>query len=89
LCFSECLSLSIVTFESGSKLSCIEYHAFYGCSRLSSISIPCSVDKISKECFELCYSLATVTFESGSKLSCIENNAFRHCTLLKSIRFLP
>jgi hypothetical protein len=84
-CFNGCKSLSTITFESGSKLSCIENDAFCNCSSLSSIGIPSSVEQICRECFNGCYSLSTITFESDSKLSCIERSAFCNCLSLSSI----
>jgi hypothetical protein len=40
-----------VTFEAGSNISHIEYGAFSGCSSLSSISLPSSVQELGKYCF--------------------------------------
>jgi hypothetical protein len=67
-CFRDCVSLLSVTFQPDSELSCIEGHAFAGCSALSSISIPASVVDISRFCFEGCASHLKVTFEPGSQL---------------------
>jgi hypothetical protein len=38
-CFCDCMSLSMVTVECGSQLSCVEAHAFVNCSSLSSVCI--------------------------------------------------
>jgi hypothetical protein len=84
-CFNGCNSLSTITFESDSKLSCIEGSAFSNCSSLSSICIPSSVEKICESCFKGCNSISTITFESDSKLSCIEGSAFSSCSSLSSI----
>jgi hypothetical protein len=43
-CFRDCSALSVVTFESDSKLSWLESLAFWHCSSLSSICIAASVD---------------------------------------------
>jgi hypothetical protein len=88
-CFSECKSLSTVTFESGSQLSSIAESAFWYCSSLSSIFIPSSVEMLGKYCFQGCDSLSTVTFESGSQLSSIAEYAFRSCSSLSSFCIPP
>jgi hypothetical protein len=41
----------MVTFELGSKLSKIELSVFNGCSLLSSICIPSSIETTCKNCF--------------------------------------
>jgi hypothetical protein len=83
--FRNCVSLARVTFESGSKLSSIEYYAFAGCSSLSSISIPASITRIVWVCFDGCVSLSAVTFESPSSLSYFQNYPFARCPALKAI----
>ncbi|WP_299999055.1 leucine-rich repeat domain-containing protein, partial [uncultured Alistipes sp.] len=47
------------------------YGAFSGCSTLTSIEIPASVETIEASAFKGCSSLATVTFEQGSNLKTI------------------
>jgi hypothetical protein len=49
-CFEGAAQLTTVAFESGSKLSRIESHAFSGCSSLSSICIPSSVEVLGDHC---------------------------------------
>jgi hypothetical protein len=71
-----------VSFASESKLSRIEKSAFEGCSSLSSICIPSSVEILCEKCFCYCASLSNLTFESESKLSRIGESAFRHCSSL-------
>jgi hypothetical protein len=75
-CFSNCKSLSSVTFESPSKLVRIEACAFCW-SRLTYLVIPSSVESLGEACFSYCTSLSSVTFESQSKLVRIRANAFR------------
>jgi hypothetical protein len=70
-CFMGCRSLSTVTFESNSSLSCIGDCAFWKCSSLLSICLPFSVEKICQNYFNTYVSLLTITFESDSKLSSI------------------
>jgi hypothetical protein len=84
-----CWSLATVTFESGSKLLCVGGFAFSECQRLSSISVPPSVEKLAVNCFFSCSGLRTVTFEPDSRLSCIEDYAFNCCYALSSICLPP
>ena len=77
--FSDCSKLATVTFEKGSQLKIIGggysssyyYGAFLGCSSLTSIEIPASVETIEATAFSDCSKLATVTFEKGSQLKII------------------
>jgi hypothetical protein len=65
--FMLCNSLCSLTFESGSKLSRIEAKAFQGCSRLTSIVIPKSIEELRPR-WALGSSLYRVIFESASSL---------------------
>ena len=77
--FKRCSSLATVTFEKGSQLKIIGggysssyyYGAFLGCSSLTSIEIPASVETIEATAFKRCSKLTTVTFEKGSQLKTI------------------
>ena len=79
--FKNCSSLATVTFEKESQLKTIGggysgsssyyYGAFSGCSSLTSIEIPASVETIEAAAFKGCSSLTTVTFEQGSQLKTI------------------
>ena len=98
--FANCSSLATVTFEKGSQLKTIAggYYSgtFYGCTALTSIEIPASVETIEAAAFFICSSLATVTFEKGSQLKTIGGGysestfssyygAFSDCTALTTI----
>lgn len=81
--FGDCINLSAVTFEKGTKLkefgdgyAMQGYHpfitgAFANCKSLKSIQIPASVEKIGVGAFKNCSQLSTVTFEPNSKLKTI------------------
>ena len=86
--FQYCSSLATVTFEKGSQLKTIgdnypdsssnSHGAFSGCTALTSIEIPASVETIEAAAFERCSKLTTVTFEKGSQLKTIGGvNYFR------------
>jgi hypothetical protein len=59
--------------------------AFADCTALKSISLPSSVEILSRECFSGCTSLDSLIFESGSELKRIEAKAFARCSSLQSI----
>jgi hypothetical protein len=65
-CFPRCVSLTSLTFESGSKLSRIEKETFAE-TGLHAIVIPESVEFLGEGCFAQCRSLLSVSFESGSR----------------------
>jgi hypothetical protein len=82
-CFSNCKSLSSITFESNSRLTRIESEAFSE-SSLRSILIPNSVEILGSKCFYNIRSLLSIIFESNSRLTRIESEAFSS-SLLQSI----
>jgi hypothetical protein len=81
----DCQSISVLIFESGSKLTRFEAKALSGCSSLQSLCIPASVEILGEGCFAGCKSLSSLTFESGSKLTRIEGHVIDRCSSLRSI----
>jgi hypothetical protein len=79
-------SVLSVTFESGSKRSCIEDSALSSCSSLSSICLPSPGQGLGKDCFSGGLSLATLRFESGSGQDLISSPWDFGCT---SCRLYP
>ena len=66
-----------------SSVTTIEYHAFEGCSGLTSINIPSSVTWIGECAFEGCSGLTTI--EIPNSVTKIERCAFSDCSGLTSI----
>jgi hypothetical protein len=63
--FTECTSLTSVTFAVGSQLKTIGLSAFHGCTGLTSITIPAGVTSIGGGAFINCTSLTSVTIPSS------------------------
>lgn len=75
-CFKFCREIEEVTFEEGSCLKKIGFHAFYHCETITKIVIPKTVEELCVGCFERCRSLAQVKFEEGSIIKKIGSSAF-------------
>ena len=73
---------SVLKVEIGAGIH-IGDHAFYGCSSLSSITIPNGVTSIGNYAFSNCYSLSSITIPNG--VTSIGSNAFYDCYSLWSI----
>ena len=61
----------------------IRYSAFYGCSTLTSVTIPNSVTTIENNAFTACYALTSITIPNG--VTKIGDGAFRDCSALTSV----
>ena len=66
-----------------SSVKSIEPSAFYGCSRLTAISLPSGVNSIGAQAFRACISLTSVNLPEGLKT--IHTGVFRGCSSLKSL----
>ena len=73
----------LTDIEIGIGVTTIGQYAFYGCSSLSSITIPNSVTSIEQYAFQNCYPLSSITIPSS--VTSIGNSVFYYCTSLSSI----
>ncbi len=78
---SEITSFDELSYFTG--LTSIDNDEFYGCTSLTSISIPSSVTSIGRNAFYRCYELAQINFPEG--LKSIGDNAFESCYALQDI----
>ncbi len=75
---------SKVTYSSKTyEVTSIGEYAFYGCSELTSITIPNSVTSVGQSTFDSCNALEYVTIGNG--VTGIEEETFENCYSLKSI----
>ena len=70
--------LKDVVFQAGSQLTEIGYQTFAGCTSLSSIKLPNSLQTIEGSAFQSCSSLMAITIPASVKT--IVGNAFDNCT---------
>ena len=78
---------SIASCEINEKTKFIYDNAFYGCSELTSITIPDSMTSISSSAFYNCKALTSITIPNS--VTSIGGIAFGSCTSLAKINMLP
>ena len=85
--FQECQQLSNVTFDTdtNSKLKTIGSSTFWGCTSLTSIHIPDSVETIGPSAFRQCYGLTIVSLPNNTNFKTIGPVTFYYCSQLTSI----
>ena len=75
---------STVTYSGTTySVTSIGSHAFYKCSRLTSVTIPNSVTSIGNQAFEYCIELTSVTIPNS--VTSIDSYAFSGCSGLTSV----
>ncbi|MDE7094213.1 MAG: leucine-rich repeat protein, partial [Oscillospiraceae bacterium] len=67
----------------GKTVTAIGEHTFYGCTRISGITLPDTVQEIGKQAFYQCMSLESVNIPDG--VPAIEDETFLMCRELKAI----
>ncbi len=77
--FYEQKQLIEVLFADDSELEYISNYAFYGCSRLGSLTLPESITLISASAFEDCTNLTAITLPNG--ITSIPGNMCSNCKL--------
>ena len=78
--FQNCTALTSVVFE-GDNLSKINLNTFNGCSALSSIELPASLETIEYNAFDDCSALKSIVIPD--KVTYIGEGAFNYCTGLQ------
>ena len=76
-------AVEIPKFIDGNAVTSIGDRAFYGCTKLTSITIPYGVTSIGDYAFESCTGLESITIPDG--VTSIGNRAFMDCHSLTSI----
>lgn len=83
----KCKNLVNVTFESGCEIESIGDSTFFGCTSLSSITLPKSIAALTDSSFNGCSSLRFVRVEGESRLVSIGERTFEGCSELERFEF--
>lgn len=81
--FSECETLTTISFAENSKITAISESAFQGCENLLSVTLPAGLKTILDGAFYNCTKLESITLPDG--FEGFGEGAFAGCTSLKSI----
>lgn len=81
----EAIDKTLDTYIIDEKTKFIGSWAFYGCSAMSSVSIPENVLLIANLAFRNCSSLTEITIPEN--VICIEEDAFKGCTNIKKLNY--
>ena len=79
-------SIKSVIFECDNNLTEIQSKSFYGCSSLTTISLPKSIKSIGDNSFTKCTKLESIEF--GNCITLIGVEAFMNCKSLASVAFV-
>lgn len=77
--FRDCVALSELTLEAGSRLVTLSEGAFYNCYALPSFTVPTSITSIGKHAFYNCYGLKELAFAPNGESLTLGEDAFYGC----------
>lgn len=83
--YSGDIPLTETNFVLREGTTCVAGRAFKGSDRITSVTIPASVQSIGHTAFEMCKNLEEVIFEDGSNLKLIDIGAFNECENLERL----
>ena len=81
--FQDCTALESVAFHADSQLTTIHSLTFGGCTSLTAVNIPASVELINGNAFKNCTALTDLSIAAGVKQ--INGNAFLGCSGLQTL----
>ena len=74
--------LTNIIWPNDNSVSVLPDYAFYGCTGLTSVTIPNSVEVIGSQAFSDCTSLATLDYQETSKVKIFGGEAFKNTALV-------
>ncbi len=76
-------TIKSVKFEEGSQLKYIGKYAFWGCTALTSVTLPATVTEIGNGAFRECEALTSIVLPAS--LNAVNNYTFMGCSALASV----